>query len=98
MLWPAEELKHFVSRTPANLHTHFYKAGPCPPEQDEAAQSTRLLATPEELAEWSSDLPKSHGKERACNLHPGYHPTPGPDHQPHIQIQSQEAQQTPSER
>lgn len=28
MLWPAKKFKHFVSRIPANPHTHFYKAGP----------------------------------------------------------------------
>lgn len=68
------------------------------PEQDVAVQSTCPVATSEELAKWLSDLPHSHGKKWTCNLCPGYHLTPGPDHRPHVQIQGQEAQQTPSER
>lgn len=43
-------------------------------------------------------LYKSHGKDWPCDLHPGDYLTPGPDHQPHVQTESQEAQQTPSER
>lgn len=76
----------------------FIKLAPGTPEQDVAVQSACPLATSEELAKWPPDLPGSHGKERTCNLRPGYHLTPGPDHQPPVQIQSQEAQQTPRER
>lgn len=76
----------------------FIKLAPGIPEQDVAVQSTCPLATSEELAKWPPDLRRSHGKEWTCNLRPGYHLTPGPDRQPHVQIQSQEAQQTPSER
>lgn len=76
----------------------FIKLAPGIPEQEVPGQSTCPSATSEELVKWPSGLPKSHGKEWTCNLPPGYHLTPGPDHQPPIQIQSQEAQQTPSER
>lgn len=76
----------------------FIKLAPGIPEQDVAVQSACPLATSEELAKWPPDLPGSHGKEWTCNLCPGYHLTPGPDHQPPVQIQSQEAQQTPRER
>lgn len=76
----------------------FIKLAPGIPEQDVAVLSACPLATSKLLAKRPSDLPESHGKEWTCNLHPGYHLAPGPDHQPHVQSQSQEAQQTPSER
>ena len=76
----------------------FYKGGPRHFRARCGCEVYLPLCTSEEPAQWLSDLPESHGKEWTCNLHPGYHLTPGPDHQPHVQVQSQEAQQTPSER
>ena len=76
----------------------FYKAGPRHLRARCGCDVYSALSTPEALARWLSDSPHSHGKERTCNLHPGYHLAPGSDQLPRIQVQSQEAQQTPSER
>lgn len=98
MLWPAviQTFRQQDFSQPSQLT--FIKLALGIQEQDVAVQSTCPIATSEELATWPSSLPESHGKEWTCNLCPGYHPTPGADHQHHVQIQSQEAQQTPSER
>ena len=76
----------------------FYKAGPRHLRARCGCEVYSALSTPEALARRLSDSPQSHGKEWTCNLHPGHHLAPGPDQLPRTQVQSQKAQQTPSER
>lgn len=89
----------FVSRLLANLAAPLYKASPRQPRA-RCGLTASLFPSCSSVAEQvgQTGLSQNHGKEQTCHLYPGGQLTPGPDQQLPIPSESQEAQQTPSER